>query len=94
MLYISDNNVDIDTSGYESFEKVRLSKAHTIFRGFLLVFFALFLIILFLPWTQSVRTKGIITTLTPDQRPQTIQATIAGRIEKSDTCACGASRPR
>ena len=82
MLYISDNNVHIDTSAYQSFEKVRLSKAHRIFRGFLLVFFALFIIILFLPWTQSVRAKGVITTLTPDQRPQTIQATIAGRIEK------------
>ena len=82
MLYISDNNVDIDTSGYESFEKVRLSKAHTIFKGFLLTFFAIFLIVLFLPWTQSVRSKGLITTLTPDQRPQTIQSTIAGRIEK------------
>ena len=82
MLHISDNNVSIDTSTYQSFEKVRLSKAHTIFRGFLLIFFALFLIILFLPWTQNVHTKGVITTLTPDQRPQVIQATIAGRIEK------------
>jgi membrane fusion protein, adhesin transport system len=82
MLHISDNHVHIDTSAYQSFEKVRLSKAHTIFRGFLLIFFAFFLIVLFLPWTQSVRAKGVITTLTPDQRPQTIQATIAGRIEK------------
>lgn len=82
MLHISDNNVHIDTSTYQSFEKVRLSKAHTIFRGFLLTFFILFLIILFLPWTQNIRAKGVITTLTPDQRPQTIQATIAGRIEK------------
>ena len=82
MLYISDNNIKIDTSAYQSFEKVRLSKAHSIFRGFLLTFFILFLIILFLPWTQNIRAKGLITTLTPDQRPQTIQATIAGRIEK------------
>ena len=40
------------------------------------------LIILFLPWTQNVAGNGFITTLTPGQRPQTIQSPIPGRIEK------------
>ncbi|AWA30325.1 biotin attachment protein [Flavobacterium magnum] len=40
------------------------------------------LIILFLPWTQSISGAGAVTTLTPDQRPQTVQSAIAGRIEK------------
>lgn len=43
--------------------------------------FALF-ITLFLPWTQNIRSKGYVTALRPDQRPQTIHSVIAGRIEK------------
>jgi adhesin transport system membrane fusion protein len=36
----------------------------------------------FLPWTQNIQGKGNVTTLKPEQRPQTIHSTIAGRIEK------------
>ena len=82
MLLISDNNVDIDTSKYKSFDKVVLSNANLIFKRFLLAILIVFVIILFLPWTQNIRATGKITTLTPQQRPQTIHATIAGRIEK------------
>lgn len=39
-------------------------------------------IMLFLPWTQNIRSKGFVTALRPDQRPQTIHSIIAGRIEK------------
>ncbi len=41
-----------------------------------------FFIMLFLPWTQNIRSKGYVTALRPDQRPQTIHSVIAGRIEK------------
>lgn len=41
-----------------------------------------FFIMLFLPWTQNIRSKGFVTALRPDQRPQTIHSVIAGRIEK------------
>ena len=37
---------------------------------------------LFLPWTQNIRSKGFVTALKPEQRPQTIHSIIAGRIEK------------
>lgn len=40
------------------------------------------IIILFMPWTQNVQSKGKITTLNPANRPQTITSRIAGRIEK------------
>lgn len=39
-------------------------------------------IIFFLPWTQNISGSGAVTTLKPDQRPQTIHTAIAGRIEK------------
>lgn len=38
-------------------------------------------IMLFLPWTQNIRSKGFVTALRPDQRPQTIHSILAGRIE-------------
>lgn len=38
--------------------------------------------ILFLPWTQNITSRGNVTTLKPDQRPQTIHTVIGGRIEK------------
>jgi multidrug resistance efflux pump len=40
------------------------------------------IIVLFLPWTQNISGTGYVTTLKPDQRPQTIHTAIAGRIEK------------
>ncbi|GGG07155.1 HlyD family secretion protein [Pontibacter amylolyticus] len=43
----------------------------------------LFLIlILFLPWTQNISSRGALTALNPEDRPQTVQSTIAGRIER------------
>lgn len=38
--------------------------------------------IMFLPWTQNVRSGGTVIALRPEQRPQTIQSVISGRIEK------------
>jgi multidrug resistance efflux pump len=37
---------------------------------------------LFLPWTQNISGTGAVTTLKPNQRPQSIQSVISGRIEK------------
>lgn len=45
------------------------------------IFLVLFLS-LFLPWTQNIHTQGTLTTLRPQDRPQTVEATIAGRIEQ------------
>lgn len=42
----------------------------------------LLLVLLFIPWTQNIRSYGKVTALKPQQRPQTIQNIIAGRIEK------------
>ena len=40
------------------------------------------IIALFLPWTQNISGSGSVTTLKPDQRPQSIQSVISGRLEK------------
>ncbi|EIM78884.1 biotin/lipoyl attachment domain-containing protein [Nitritalea halalkaliphila LW7] len=40
------------------------------------------ILFMFLPWTQNVRSKGFVTALRPEQRPQTVHSIIAGRIEQ------------
>jgi multidrug resistance efflux pump len=40
------------------------------------------LVVMFLPWQQNINGEGSVTALTPQDRPQTIQNAIAGRIEK------------
>ncbi len=42
----------------------------------------IFIIFLFLPWTQNVRATGAVTTLYQDQRPQQVNTLIGGRIMK------------
>lgn len=44
--------------------------------------FLLLLLCLFLPWTQNIRSTGTLTALTPQDRPQTVQAVIAGQIAR------------
>ena len=48
----------------------------------LFVLLILLILTLFLPWTQNIKSKGIVTTLNPESRPQTINSIIGGRIEK------------
>jgi multidrug resistance efflux pump len=43
---------------------------------------AFLLILLFLPWTQNIRTKGNVTTLKQEQRPQEVNSIIPGRVVK------------
>jgi adhesin transport system membrane fusion protein len=46
-----------------------------------MVLLVLFVIILFLPWRQTIPGKGTVTALRPQDRPQTVQNQIGGRIE-------------
>jgi len=84
MLNISNKplNRHVDLNGFKAAQRVFHKRHYKHFNRFLLAFSLIGLIILFLPWTQNVTGKGFITTLTPDQRPQTIQSPIPGRIEK------------
>jgi len=44
--------------------------------------FLILLIIMFLPWTQTIISDGKVTAYNPANRPQTVNATIGGKIEK------------
>ncbi len=84
MLNISHNqlNKKVTLKGYKAYEKAFKDRHFKIFNRFLYVFAGIAILILFLPWTQNVTGNGYVTTLTPDQRPQTIQSPIPGRIEQ------------
>jgi multidrug efflux pump subunit AcrA (membrane-fusion protein) len=84
MLNISNNKLPIDTLNYPfaSFKKTETSHAKLYFRLWMwgLIFFCI--AFLFLPWTQNIQADGKTIPLNPADRPQTIDATISGRIEK------------
>jgi multidrug resistance efflux pump len=83
MLNISNNRIEgkIIKSTYSAFGMVKDHYAHKTLARLIYIFIVVFCIILFLPWTQNIRSKGVVTTLKPDQRPQSINSVIAGRIE-------------
>ncbi|RED46057.1 HlyD family secretion protein [Seonamhaeicola aphaedonensis] len=84
MLNITHNqlNKKIDLSEYKSGKDIMNKKYYKYFNRFLLGAALLILIVLFLPWTQNITGDGLVTTLKPNQRPQTIQSQIPGRIEE------------
>jgi len=84
MLNISHNqlNKKVTMEGYTSYKKAFERIHFKLFNKFVGVFSLICFVMLFLPWTQNVTADGYVTTLTPDQRPQTIQSQIPGRIEK------------
>ena len=84
MLNISPNSIKdrVADISFKALQQAELSKANVMFTRWIIGISLVGIIILFLPWTQNIRGKGKVTTLYPDQRPQTIHATIPGRIEQ------------
>lgn len=59
-----------------------LKKSGVMILGRMLLFAGiLFIAVLFLPWRQTIPGRGTVTALKPEERPQTIQNQIGGRIE-------------
>jgi multidrug resistance efflux pump len=84
MLNISDYSIKerLNPQKYKSFIHLGSKSPNKKFNRILLYFLIVTLLFLFVPWTQNIQGTGFVTTLTPDQRPQTIHTAIAGRIEK------------
>jgi multidrug resistance efflux pump len=83
MLDISNHKIKpIALETYESTKILTSNGKHKKTRRFLLYLFVSFIVFIFLPWTQNTQGSGIVTTLKPNQRPQTVQSIISGRIEK------------
>jgi multidrug resistance efflux pump len=84
MLNISNNSIanKVDESKYRAFGKVVSKTSNRLLVKILIGMFGFILLIMFLPWTQNITARGYVTTLKPNQRPQTVQSIIAGRVEK------------
>ncbi|MFN5912544.1 MAG: HlyD family secretion protein [Bacteroidota bacterium] len=84
MLNISPNNRNshIRNEQYGSLSKVEGKSSGKLLQRTVWIGVTVLLLLLFIPWTQNIRSKGFVTALRPDQRPQTIHSVIAGRIEK------------
>lgn len=86
MLNLSDESINdiFNKDNFRSFNMLKTSHgyAQDKLMKVCLVLLLVVLGILFLPWTQNVRAKGELIALSPEQRPQTIQSVIAGKIEK------------
>lgn len=84
MLNISDNSIDHlvnvkETTSYKTILKVNPA---LVFARWLMILFLVAVGMMFLPWTQNIKANGKVNALLPEQRPQTLQAAIPGRIEK------------
>ncbi len=83
MLNISKKNPITENIEQYSTVKNLVNRPHYKILNKIILYVSLIgVVILFLPWTQNISGSGAVTTLKPNQRPQTIQSAIAGRIEK------------
>jgi multidrug resistance efflux pump len=83
MLNITKSNgIEENIERYKTVRDLSNRPHYKILNRIIVVVSFIGLIILFLPWTQNISGSGAVTTLKPDQRPQTIHTAIAGRIEK------------
>jgi multidrug resistance efflux pump len=84
MLNLSDNPIRnfIRTERLSAYQLLEPGVIHRRFKRLLFAMTGMAIVFLFLPWTQNIRADGKVTTLSPEHRPQQVQATIAGRIEK------------
>lgn len=84
MLNLSQiNKTDQKLLGQYSTIKNLANRPHyKILNRIIIIFSIIAVLFLFVPWTQNISGSGAVTTLKPNQRPQTIQSLISGRIEK------------
>lgn len=84
MLNISNNSINnfIKLSDFKVYNLLRKNSAKRLTLWILGILFFIFILTLFLPWTQNISAKGYVTTRSPQHRPQSIQSVIPGRIEK------------
>ena len=83
MLNISKNNsIQENITKFKTIKNLENRPHYKILNRIIAGVSIVVLIIFFLPWTQNISGTGAVTTLKPNQRPQTIHTAIAGRIEK------------
>lgn len=74
--------LDNKTSGLKSLSAIYVKPYSKVIKYLLVALFTSGFIVLLMPWTQTISSDGKVSTLNPENRPQTITSRIAGRIEK------------
>ncbi|SKC63263.1 HlyD family secretion protein [Ohtaekwangia koreensis] len=84
MLRLSTQRIDkmVKEENLYSLRALKRPAAGILMAKWLMAMGAIFIVFLFLPWQQNIRGIGKITALNPANRPQTVQAVIAGQIQK------------
>ena len=84
MLNISKTSISklVVPKKYSALENVENKVSSKVLRRLIYCFLIVLLIVMFLPWTQNIRSTGTITTLKPGQKPQSITSVIGGQISE------------
>ncbi|NOQ70748.1 MAG: HlyD family efflux transporter periplasmic adaptor subunit [Crocinitomix sp.] len=84
MLNISNSRVSkyIVPKKFSALENVEKKVSGKVLPRIIYTSLILFIIILLLPWTQNIRSNGTVTTLKPNERPQSLNSVIGGQIEQ------------
>lgn len=82
MLNLSNTRVGQDMDKYEmhSLYTISTPRSGRVVAYWLVGIFTFVFFCLFLPWQQNINGTGVVTALAPEDRPQTIESAIAGRI--------------
>lgn len=84
MAKLSKNLIQIknwEELGTLSNTKILQAKGPKLLGRIMLGVLLLFVILLLMPWRQTIPGRGTVTALRPEDRPQTVQNQIGGRIE-------------
>ncbi|MCF2505413.1 HlyD family secretion protein [Dyadobacter sp. CY107] len=73
--------IDWEELGILSDRQILKTRGTRLLGRIMIILLFLFVIMLFLPWRQTIPGRGTVTALTPEDRPQTVQNQIGGRIE-------------
>ncbi|WP_395767566.1 HlyD family secretion protein [Aquirufa sp.] len=67
---------------FNAFDHIYQERKSTEIKPWLITLLILTLALIFLPWTQNIRSKGNITSIYQEQKPQKIYSPIAGKISR------------
>ncbi len=77
--YLENGN---GSSQFTSYDKIYHINHKTTIRFWIWGILITVLVVLLLPWTQNIKASGNVTTLRQEQRPQQVNAVIAGSVNK------------
>jgi len=83
MLNISQSSISkfVNQKSFSTLDALENKRSGKVLTRLIYGTLLLFCVIVFVPWTQNIRSNGSVTTLKPNQRPQSLNSVIGGQIE-------------